>query len=198
MDKKTYYIRVGSGEILEDPEAAEFEYEIKATDAEIDKLSALFEQRADTDDASFFRAGTPYKEYHKDNPNVEYDEYLKEIYQMIHDLGDQKNETAHRTDEYTITPQSDADFTAFFYTLFQRRRKKKPGGRMNGLSGWIYEQDQLTCSLESFFSYQQSSTLPDITRDSRYSTCSDENWPFHSRESSLHSLITVNNSDQAT
>lgn len=49
MDKKTYYINVGTGEVLEDKGALSFEFEISATEEEIDKLQELFEE---TDNSS--------------------------------------------------------------------------------------------------------------------------------------------------
>src|SRR5690606_37380258 len=57
---------------------------------------------------------------------------------------------------------------------------------------------QPTCSFWSFVSYQQSSTLPDITRFSIYCTCCSVNSDFQSHSSSLHRLTRVRSSDHAT
>jgi hypothetical protein len=85
-DRKTYYVSVGAGQVLEDPEAASFEFAIHANEAELDKLQELFEetQDADEDEALSFR-GNPMV---SDTPeNDTYDALLKEIYRMLHDLG---------------------------------------------------------------------------------------------------------------
>lgn len=87
MEKRTYYVAVGSGDILEEKGAASFEFEIEATPEEIRELETLFEEREREDLAAFVRAHIPIMLYHKDGPNDDYDEDLREIYRKIYELG---------------------------------------------------------------------------------------------------------------
>jgi len=81
--KRTYYVAVGPGQILTDPETAAFEFAIRATEAEIDKLEELF-QDADEDEI-FDCSGSPLV---ADSPqNETYDALFKDIYRMLHELG---------------------------------------------------------------------------------------------------------------
>lgn len=89
MDKAKYYIKVGTGEINQDPTVSEWEYEIEGTEEEIGRLQQLFDRAGRASDHSFLRALTPYA-YHQDEENVRYDEALSSIYQMIYDMGDEK------------------------------------------------------------------------------------------------------------
>lgn len=90
MERKNYYIRVGSGEILEDPTQAEYEYIINATDEEVDRLRVLMNDRMDADNRSYVRSHIPIREYHNDEPNDDYDAYNMEIYRMIYYLGNKE------------------------------------------------------------------------------------------------------------
>lgn len=85
-DRKTYYVSVGAGQVLQDPEAASFEFAIRANEAELDKLQELFEeiQDADEDEALSYK-GSPMV---SDSPeNDTYDALLQEVYRMLHELG---------------------------------------------------------------------------------------------------------------
>jgi hypothetical protein len=88
MERKTYYITVGSGEINEDQSASSYEFKIEATEEEAEQLSELFEGANSASHHSFWRAHTPFIQYHHDAENDEYDQSLKEIYRKIHELGD--------------------------------------------------------------------------------------------------------------
>ncbi|TVX97306.1 hypothetical protein [Cohnella terricola] len=84
--RKTYYVAVGPGQILEDPEAAPFEFAIRATEAEINKLEELFQEAQDADEDEIFNyEGSPFV---ADTPdNATYEGLLRDIYRMLHDLG---------------------------------------------------------------------------------------------------------------
>ncbi|MFB6367491.1 hypothetical protein ACFCP7_26285 [Paenibacillus elgii] len=85
MEKKTYYIAVGSGEVQEPEEATgNFEFEIQATEEEVDKLQDMFEELAMNEEDTAMRATIPYREY---RPDKESDGNLTEIYRMLHELG---------------------------------------------------------------------------------------------------------------
>ncbi|MCZ8517982.1 MULTISPECIES: hypothetical protein [Paenibacillus] len=91
MDKKTFYITVGSGEILEPSNTiGNFDFEIEATEEEIDQLTDLFEDQELAGEDTAIRAHIPYRLYHNDKENDAYDANLQEIYRMLHKLGTQE------------------------------------------------------------------------------------------------------------
>ncbi|MFD2446518.1 hydrolase [Bacillus sp. CGMCC 1.16607] len=91
MDKKkTYYVSVGTGEISQSATGSTWNYKIEATDDEIIKLREYFDSNYSTEWINFFRAHVPFLEYHHDRSNDKYDETLKEVYGMLHQLGDQE------------------------------------------------------------------------------------------------------------
>jgi hypothetical protein len=86
--KKTYYISLARGEIFQISTASPWNYKIEATDEEIVKLREYFDQMYSTDWQSFYRAHTPYVEYHYDPDNDAYDETMQKVYGLIYELGD--------------------------------------------------------------------------------------------------------------
>lgn len=90
MNKNTYYISVGSKEISKLKEASPYEFEIEATDDEIEQLRDLFNQANTSDWKSFFRAHAPYIQYHFDRENDQYDENIYHAYELIYKLGDEE------------------------------------------------------------------------------------------------------------
>jgi hypothetical protein len=84
--RKTYYVSVGAGQVLADPEAAAFELEIQANDQELDKLHELFEEIQDADeDNAFHFNGLPSV---SDDPEDEtYNSLFRDIYRLLHELG---------------------------------------------------------------------------------------------------------------
>jgi hypothetical protein len=88
--KKTYYITLGSGEIMQRATDSPWSFKISATDEEITKLRELFDQNYATEWQNYFRAHVPYVQYHYDRENDAYDETLGEIYKMIYELGDEE------------------------------------------------------------------------------------------------------------
>ncbi|TDF95900.1 hypothetical protein [Paenibacillus piri] len=86
--KKTFYIAVGSGEILEPADMlGNFEFEIRATDEECDQLQELFEESQEANDDTIARAMIMAREYHLDKENDAADYYLTQIYRKLHELG---------------------------------------------------------------------------------------------------------------
>lgn len=84
--RKTYYVAVGVGQVLEDPEAAAYELSIRANDEELNKLMVLFEEIQDADeDNAFHFSGSPMV---SDDPEDEtYNVLFKDIYQLLYELG---------------------------------------------------------------------------------------------------------------
>ncbi|WP_102345208.1 hydrolase [Bacillus sp. Marseille-P3661] len=87
MEKKTYYIAVGSREISQFQGGSPYELEIEATDEEVRQLRELFDEIYAADWMSFWRAHVPYVQYHHDKENELIDNDLKKVYQKLHDLG---------------------------------------------------------------------------------------------------------------
>ncbi|WP_233711124.1 hydrolase [Lederbergia citrisecunda] len=89
-NRKTYYISVGAGEIMTVPNASPWEFKIQATDDEITRLRQIFDSSQDNSVDDFLRAHIPFVEYHNDSTNDIHDENLINVYEMIHQLGDEE------------------------------------------------------------------------------------------------------------
>ncbi|HWO75690.1 MAG TPA: hydrolase [Bacillus sp. (in: firmicutes)] len=89
-ERKTYYIDLGSGEISRSRTASAWNYQIEASDEDITQLREYFDQMHSTGWQNFFRAHVPYVQYHYDRENDANDRLLKDVYQLIHDLGDEE------------------------------------------------------------------------------------------------------------
>lgn len=87
MEKKTYYVSVQSGAVLEDRGATPFEFEIRATEKEIAQLQELFEYKEDAENLNFAHSFVPGIPYHQAEENDLYDTGLQSVYRMIHRLG---------------------------------------------------------------------------------------------------------------
>ncbi|WP_210364633.1 hydrolase [Bacillus sp. REN3] len=88
--KRKYYLNIESGEVLDEPAEPEGHFTLYATGEEIKHLRESLAENYQADLKTFGRAHIPFKEYHKDKENVEYDNTMKEIYAMIYELGDQE------------------------------------------------------------------------------------------------------------
>lgn len=87
-EKKIYYIEIASGMITQSAVDSTWNFKIEATDEEIRKLREYFDRAASSEVGNFIRAHIPFREYHDDPDNDIYDENMKSIYQLIHQLGD--------------------------------------------------------------------------------------------------------------
>ncbi|MNR30629.1 hypothetical protein D3C85_1480950 [compost metagenome] len=87
MEKRSYYINVGTGEVLEDSTALNYEFEISATEDDIAKLQELFEEIDNTSQANFATSHFPF---FKNDAYLEYDYYLTEVYRTLHRLGSEQ------------------------------------------------------------------------------------------------------------
>lgn len=87
MDKKTYYIAVGPGEVMNNQGDASYEFEIIATEEDILKLQDLFKETDNASQGSFSDAYLPWKVYYSSESNQEYDGNLMEVYRTLHKLG---------------------------------------------------------------------------------------------------------------
>jgi hypothetical protein len=90
MNKMIYWVSVGKHEIVPKGEGANYEFEIEASDDELDQLRELFDEADHVDNSLLSRAATPYEafeEVDQDAKNLPYDMQLKEIYRIIYNLG---------------------------------------------------------------------------------------------------------------
>lgn len=89
MEKKKYYISIGTGEISEVKYGNNDEFVVYATMEEIRQLRQLLNGMDQADFGTYVRAHFPFVPYHKDEENDQYDEKITEAYKMIHQLGDE-------------------------------------------------------------------------------------------------------------
>lgn len=85
MDKKTFYVTVNTGSIIEDKSDGNFEFEIQATEEEIDSLQQLFEDTSAAEEATASRGW--FVPLRTEEYNAAYDESLQQVYRRIHELG---------------------------------------------------------------------------------------------------------------
>lgn len=90
MEKKTYYVNLGSGEISQIPYENNQKYTIQATADDIKLLRIAFDRMDQANRGAYARAHIPILAYHNDRPNDDYDRELTEVFQMLYDLGDQQ------------------------------------------------------------------------------------------------------------
>jgi hypothetical protein len=87
-EKKTFYVSVQAGSVLEDPKVASYELEIRATEEELNKLQELFEEYASADEAELIHFHKhPYGTAPVERMNAMSDHYIEEIYKLLYRLG---------------------------------------------------------------------------------------------------------------
>jgi hypothetical protein len=90
MDKNKYWVSVGDQEIMPEGETVNHEFEIEATDQEITELRGQLDDLVKADTELLTRAATPYEPLREPNQevkNISYDDQLKTVYRLIHQLG---------------------------------------------------------------------------------------------------------------
>jgi len=94
MDKHKYYVSVQSNSIVREQGATPYEFEIYATQQEVDELQHLLEMKMNSDDRTYFRAHLPAYPYHVDPENDAYDHYLQQVYKQIYQCGTEETKQA--------------------------------------------------------------------------------------------------------
>ncbi|SDQ29649.1 hydrolase [Virgibacillus salinus] len=89
MEKKKFYINLGSQEISQIKYDNNEEFVIHATEDEVRILRDKMDDMYNADYRAFFRAHVPIMPYHNDSSNDDYDIGITEAFQMIYDLGDE-------------------------------------------------------------------------------------------------------------
>jgi rubrerythrin len=87
MDKKTYYVTVQYGEIMDDPTAFNYDFVIEANEEELDQLEELFEDAASAEQETVFHSIILSSSTYNNSENDAYDQGLREIYGKLHELG---------------------------------------------------------------------------------------------------------------
>ncbi|GIO12552.1 hypothetical protein J19TS2_21070 [Cohnella xylanilytica] len=96
-DRKTYYVAVGAGQILEDKEAAPFEFAIRANEEELNKLQEKFEELSSADEAAAMHF-SGWLSSSDERANEEYAGQLKGVYGLLYELGTE--ETKRHIEEH--------------------------------------------------------------------------------------------------
>ncbi|MEN2768322.1 hydrolase [Ornithinibacillus xuwenensis] len=89
MERKKYYVNVGSGEISQIKYDNNDSFTIYATDDEVVMLRAKLDNMAVDANRTFFRSHVPIMPYHNDKSNDDYDAEMVEAYRILHELGDE-------------------------------------------------------------------------------------------------------------
>jgi len=88
MDKTRYYVSVQAKTIMINQGDAAYELEIEATQDDVGRLKKLFNEMDHNDFVSGFRTVLGISmPYHLDEPNDRYDNTIKDVYIMLHNLG---------------------------------------------------------------------------------------------------------------
>jgi len=90
MEKKKFFVNIGTHEISQIQFGNNEDFIIHATDEEVRLLRAKMDNMHDAGIRTFFRAHVPIMSYHKDASNDDYDQGITEAFQMIYDLGDEQ------------------------------------------------------------------------------------------------------------
>ncbi|ENH97125.1 hypothetical protein J416_06737 [Gracilibacillus halophilus YIM-C55.5] len=90
MEKKKYYVNLGTQEISQMVYGNNNDFTIYATGEEVFLLREKFNDIHDADMRSYVRSHIPFTPYHNDPQNDDYDTGMTEVIQMIYQLGDEK------------------------------------------------------------------------------------------------------------
>ncbi|UJL45129.1 hydrolase [Virgibacillus sp. NKC19-16] len=90
MEKRKYYVNIGSGEISQIKYDNNEEFVIHATEDEVRLLRSKLENMHDASFNSFWRSHVPIMPYHNDKPNDDYDSNIAQAFQMLYDWGDER------------------------------------------------------------------------------------------------------------
>ncbi|SDJ63514.1 hydrolase [Salimicrobium halophilum] len=93
MERKKYFVNMGTREISVNHDANNDDFVIHATEEEVLELREMFDEMQNADERSFFRSHIPFVPYHKDLPNDEYDDLMEWAFTLVHDLGDEETKS---------------------------------------------------------------------------------------------------------
>ncbi|MFC3041430.1 hydrolase [Virgibacillus xinjiangensis] len=93
MEKKKFYVNIGTGEISQIPYSNNDGYVIHATEDEVRMLRAKFENMHGASFRAFWRSHVPIKPYHEDEANDDYDDNMAEAFELLHEWGDEQTKS---------------------------------------------------------------------------------------------------------
>ena len=102
MEKRKYYVNIGTKEISQIPYGNNTTYTIEANGEEVFQLREKFNEVFDDELGTFVRAHIPFLPYHQDSENQEYDKDLQDIFQMIYQLATMETRQAMKEAGMTI------------------------------------------------------------------------------------------------
>ncbi|WP_071459104.1 hypothetical protein [Bacillus massilinigeriensis] len=88
--RRPYFVSIASGEVLEQPAEDTGYFRITATGEEVKQLREFLGENDKADWETFARAHVPFKEYHDNKADADYDRTIDEVYHLIYQLGDDK------------------------------------------------------------------------------------------------------------
>ncbi|TQR18032.1 transposase [Psychrobacillus vulpis] len=84
------YISVSNQQVFTYPDESPWEFEVITNREIIPVFQKLFEQLGDVEESNFWRAHIPFRSYHLDKENDNYDKRMKKVYALIHEFGDEE------------------------------------------------------------------------------------------------------------
>ncbi|WP_026569627.1 hypothetical protein [Sediminibacillus terrae] len=102
MEKKRYFVNIGTLEISQVESGNNNDFTILASDEEVFQLREIFNEMYNSDITAFFRTHLPIP-YHKDSANDRYDTGIVSAFQKLYELGDEK--TKSHIDSMHILPE---------------------------------------------------------------------------------------------
>lgn len=85
--RKKYFISIERESITETPVDDTTEYEIDATDEEVEKLEELFQKKDKHEKKAVKFLAKPFNEWGADDEREAYDTYLTDIFKYMYELG---------------------------------------------------------------------------------------------------------------
>ena len=87
-NKRTYYVTIdGSINTDQNLDNAPYDYEIQATETEINNLQDLFQQAYNEDWDTYIQSHLPFQTEDRQKASTDVDEKIREIYNAIYHLG---------------------------------------------------------------------------------------------------------------
>jgi hypothetical protein len=103
-ERKTYYVSVQAGSIVEDPTVTSYELVVTANEEELNRLQELLEEYSSMDEAQTAVFGmTPYSSASDKQMNAGVDGLLVDIYRLLYELG--TDETKHHVATMGLFPE---------------------------------------------------------------------------------------------
>lgn len=90
MEKKKFYVNMGTQEISQIKYGNNQDFIIHATEQDVVLLREKLNDMDQANTRAFFRAHVPIMPYHNDKSNDDYDNGMTGAYQILYDLGDEQ------------------------------------------------------------------------------------------------------------